>query len=222
LLKVSHRETFFFDLNFTHLTAQADTYLTISASSSGIFKDKGSKFLSFAYQVKNTTEIKEIIDKLKKEYFDARHHCYAYRLGADKLVFRANDDGEPSGTGGKPILGQILSHDLTNIVIVVVRYFGGTLLGTSGLINAYKAATANAIANASIVQKHVHAIYQLTFGYPQMNHVMKIIKDFELEAFDQSFELTCTMRLKIQLGHVDIMLEKLSGSGVEAVFVEIE
>lgn len=205
------------------MSEQTDTYLTISTPSTGVFKDKGSKFLSFAFPVKDEKKIKEIVDKLKKEYFDARHHCYAYRLGANKLVFRANDDGEPSGTAGKPILGQIVSKDLTNILIVVVRYFGGTLLGTSGLINAYKNASADCISNAAIVQMTVKEIYLLTFSYAQMNDVMKVIKDFEVETFDQNFELTCTMKVRLKLSMAQKILKKLSPSneiGVELLDTE--
>jgi uncharacterized YigZ family protein len=202
------------------LASQIDTYLTIKEPSTGLFKDKGSKFLSFAYPVIDEKEIKTLVDKLKKEYFDARHHCYAYRLGADQLIFRANDDNEPSGTAGKPILGQIISNDLTNILIVVVRYFGGTLLGTSGLINAYRNASANAISNASIIKKNVYAIYQLVFNYQQMNYVMKIVKDYDLTAFDQNFELICSLKVKIKLLQVDSLMVKFSPlSGVEATFL---
>lgn len=185
-----------------------DTYFTIKEPSQGLFKDKGSRFLSFAYPVSNDKEIKPLVDSLKKTYFDARHHCYAYRLGADKLTFRANDDNEPSGTAGKPILGQIAARDLTNILIVVVRYFGGTLLGTSGLIQAYKNASADAIANATIVERSVFAVYQLSFNYQQMNDVMKVIKDFDLLSFDQNFELACTLKVKIRLSMVETVLQK--------------
>jgi Uncharacterized conserved protein len=191
------------------LADQPDKYNTISLPSTGIFKDKGSKFLAFAYPVKNENEVKILVDKLRKEYFDARHHCFAYRIGADKLAFRANDDGEPSGTAGKPILGQILSNDLTNILIVVVRYFGGILLGTGGLINAYKAASADVIANAVIVEKYVFNIYQIHFAYLQMNAVMKLVKDYDLDASDQIFEMSCSMKLRIKYGLVSNVLPKL-------------
>ena len=202
------------------LTTPADTYLTIKEPSTGLFKDKGSKFLSFAYPVVEDTEIKGIVDKLKKQYFDARHHCYAYRLGADKLIFRANDDNEPSGTAGKPILGQIVASNLTNILVVVVRYFGGTLLGTSGLINAYKNASAEAISNALIVEKHVFAIYQLRFNYQQMNYVMKIVKDYDLSSFDQNFEITCSLNVNIRLSMVETLLQKFSPlHEIEAIFL---
>jgi len=202
------------------LTTPADTYLTIKEPSTGLFKDKGSKFLSFAYPVVEDTEIKGIVDKLKKQYFDARHHCYAYRLGSDKLIFRANDDNEPSGTAGKPILGQIVASNLTNILVVVVRYFGGTLLGTSGLINAYRNASAEAISNALIIEKDVFAIYQLTFNYQQMNYVMKIVKDYDLSSFDQNFEITCSLKVNIRLSMVETLLQKFSPlHEIEATFL---
>ncbi len=192
------------------MTTQSDIYLTISQPATGIFKDKGSKFLAFAYPVKNEKEANAKVDKLRKEYFDARHHCYAYRLGADKLAFRANDDGEPSGTAGKPILGQIISKDITDILIVVVRYFGGTLLGTGGLINAYRMASANVLSNASIIQKYIYVLYGLEFDYQQINQVMKIAKNFNLEVFEQQFETICRMKLKIKKNSVDVILSKLT------------
>jgi len=191
------------------LTAQTDTYFTIIKPSAGTFKDKGSKFLSFAYPVKDEKEVKVFVDQLRKEYFDARHHCYAYRLGADKKTFRVNDDGEPSGTAGKPILGQIIAQELTNILIVVVRYFGGTLLGTHGLINAYRSASHDALAKANIVQKYVCVVYDIVFDYLQMNHVMKIVKDFDLEVVTQQFEMVCNMRLKIKINSVYPIIGKL-------------
>jgi uncharacterized YigZ family protein len=192
------------------LITQTDTYFTISKPSTGLFKDKGSKFLSFAYPVKDEKEVKSIFDQLRKDYFDARHHCFAYRLGADKKIFRVNDDGEPSGTAGKPILGQIISKDLTNILIVVVRYFGGTLLGTHGLINAYRTASQEALLNANIVQQYVYELYELEFDYLQINHVMKIVKDFELDVLHQQFEMVCNMKLKIKRSHLDTILSRLT------------
>ena len=142
-----------------------DTYKTIAAPSEGLYKEKGSKFLAFAYPVHNLDEIKTHLEQLRKDYFDARHHCYAYILGPRKDAFRANDDGEPSGTGGRPIHGQLLSADLTDTLIVVVRYFGGILLGASGLANAYKAAARDAIDHATIIQKTIDARYRLAFAY---------------------------------------------------------
>ena len=192
------------------MTEKQESYYTIGQLSTGIFKDKGSKFLSFAYPVKDESAIKEILLSVKKEYFDARHHCYAYRLGPEKLVFRSNDDGEPSGTAGKPILGQIVSHDLTDILIVVVRYFGGTLLGTSGLIHAYREASADALAHAGIIKKFVYVSYRIFFDYPQLNQVMKIVKEYDLETSDQSFELTCNLRIRTKLSQSDLVYSKLS------------
>jgi len=155
-----------------------DTYLTISIPCEGTFKDKGSKFLAFAYPVSKEIEIKPKLDLLRKEYYGARHYCYAYQLGTSNLVSRVNDDGEPSGTAGKPILGQINSHNLTNVLIVVVRYFGGVLLGTGGLIQAYRSASNDALSKASIVKKFIMDHYLLNFNHIEMNQVMKIIKDW--------------------------------------------
>ena len=154
-----------------------DEYYTLSKPSEGIFKDKGSKFIAKAFPVFSETEIKAIQEQLRSEYHDARHHCYAYMLGADKKVFRANDDGEPSSTAGKPILGQIKSFELTNVLIVVIRYFGGTKLGVSGLIHAYKTATEEALKNAEIVKKTLLDYYQLKFDYAAMNDIMRILKE---------------------------------------------
>lgn len=188
----------------------SDTYKTIHLASEGLYKEKGSKFIAFAYPVTSEEEIKEHIAYLKKEYYDARHHCYAYMLGADKCDFRANDDGEPSSTAGKPILGQILSNDITNVLIVVIRYFGGTKLGVSGLIHAYKTAAADAIANAEILEKTVNDIYDINFDYLAMNDVMKIIKDDQPEQLGQDFNLRCKITLSIRQSEVDKIIEKFS------------
>lgn len=187
-----------------------DTYNTIKQASEGIYKEKGSKFITYAYPVTNEKKIKELIAFLKKEYYDARHHCYAYMLGADKKEFRANDDGEPSSTAGKPILGQILSNDITNILIVVIRYFGGTKLGVSGLIHAYKTAAADAISNAEIIEKTVNDIYNINFDYLVMNDVMKIIKEDQPEQLGQDFNLTCKITLSIRQTEVKKIIEKFS------------
>ncbi|WP_421919059.1 IMPACT family protein [Marinifilum sp.] len=186
-----------------------DTYKTITKKSEGLYKEKGSKFISYAYPVTTEDEIKEHIIQLKKEYYDARHHCYAYMLGADKKIFRANDDGEPSSTAGKPILGQILSNNLTNILIVIVRYFGGTKLGASGLIHAYITAAADAIANAEILDKTVNDIYDVHFDYLVMNDIMKIVKDDQPKQLGQDFNLTCKIRLSIRQSEVERLIEKL-------------
>ncbi|MBN2596318.1 YigZ family protein [Labilibaculum sp.] len=187
-----------------------DTYKTINLASEGLYKEKGSKFIAYAYPVTSEEEIKEHIANLKKEYYDARHHCYAYMLGADKSEYRANDDGEPSSTAGKPILGQILSNDITNILIVVIRYFGGTKLGVSGLIHAYKTAAADAISNAEIIEKTVNDIYDVNFDYLVMNDVMKIIKDDQPEQLGQDFNLTCQITLSIRQSEVGKIIEKFS------------
>lgn len=175
-----------------------DTYHTISAPSEGLFKDKGSKFLAFAYPVRSEDEVRQHIERIKKEYFDARHHCYAYILGPRKDAWRANDDGEPSGTAGKPIYGQLLSHDLTDILVVVVRYFGGILLGTSGLINAYRSATRDALDHATVIEKTVDVGYRLHFGYEQMNDVMRILKENGLSFENQVFDMQCRLDIWVR------------------------
>ena len=175
-----------------------DTYKTIAAPSEGLYKEKGSKFLAFAYPVRTQEEIKGHLERLRKEYFDARHHCYAYILGPRKDAFRANDDGEPSGTGGRPIHGQLMSADLTDTLIVVVRYFGGILLGASGLANAYKAAARDAIDHATIVEKTIDCRYRLSFKYEAMNDVMRILKDFDLKPLNQQFDLDCTLEVSVR------------------------
>lgn len=176
-----------------------DLYKTIESPSEGLFKDKGSKFIAFAYPVFSEEEIKEHLLRIKKEHFSARHHCYAWRLGANKEHFRANDDGEPSSSAGKPILGQIQSFDLSNILIVVVRYFGGTLLGVSGLINAYRAAAKDAIENANIIEKTVEDTFTIIFGYETMNDVMKIFKDEQLPQLETVFDMQCSIKTSIRL-----------------------
>jgi uncharacterized YigZ family protein len=192
-----------------------DTYFTIQQPAEGLFKNKGSKFYSFAFPVTTEEEIKHYLSVLKKEHHSANHHCYAFRLGADKLASRSNDDGEPSNTAGKPILGQIQSRDLTNILIVVVRYFGGTLLGVSGLINAYRQATAEVINNSVIIEKTVKDVYELKFDYLQMNDVMKIIKDENLAIHSQNFELSPALTFSVRKsnsGKIYELLKKLNGT----------
>ena len=180
-----------------------DTYLTISSPSEALYKDKGSKFYAFAYPVQTIEQIKEILAEKRKEYYDARHVCYAYMLGYERDVFRANDDGEPSGTAGRPILGQINSTNLTDILIIVVRYFGGTLLGTSGLIQAYKTSAAEAIAAATIEERIVEKIFVSKFGYQDLNAVMRIMKDFDLAIVNQIQEMDCTLYFRIRLGDIE-------------------
>ena len=180
-----------------------DTYLTISSPSEALYKDKGSKFYAFAYPVQTIEQIKEILAEKRKEYYDARHVCYAYMLGYERDVFRANDDGEPSGTAGRPILGQINSTNLTEILIIVVRYFGGTLLGTSGLIQAYKTSAAEAIAAATIEERIVEKTFVSKFGYQDLNAVMRIMKDFDLAIVNQIQEMDCTLYFRIRLGDIE-------------------
>ncbi|MBR5093447.1 MAG: YigZ family protein [Bacteroidales bacterium] len=175
-----------------------DTYKTLAAPSEGLYKEKGSKFLAFAYPVRTLDEVKAHLDQLRKDYFDARHHCYAYILGPNKDAWRANDDGEPSGTGGRPIHGQLLSADLTDTLIVVVRYFGGILLGASGLANAYKTAARDAIDHATIIEKTINVRYRLLFQYETMNDVMRILKEFDLKPENQHFELDCTLEADVR------------------------
>lgn len=186
-----------------------DTYKTIAGFSEGIYKEKSSRFLSFAYPVKEIAEIKEILDRYKKEYYDARHVCYAYMLGHERKEFRANDDGEPSGTAGKPILGQINSNELTDVLIIVVRYFGGTKLGTSGLITAYKAATCDALENNTIIEKTVDEEISIAFEYPFLNDVMRIVKEENPEIIHQSFDMDCLMNLRIRKSEAEKLRSRL-------------
>ena len=180
-----------------------DTYNTITNESSGLYKERGSKFIALAYPVTNEDEVKEILAEVKKEYYNARHHCYAYVLNPDKSAWRVNDDGEPSGTGGRPIHGQIQSFDLTNILIVVVRYFGGTKLGVSGLINAYKAAAKDALSQANIVEKTVNEVYKLEFPYEEMNDVMRIIKEENIDILDNQYDEACMITYSIRKNEAD-------------------
>jgi len=173
-------------------------FLTISSESTGVYKEKGSKFLAFAYPVKTEEEVKEKLDFLRKKYFDARHHCYAYRLGAGGERYRASDDGEPANSAGKPILGQLMAHGVTNVLVVVVRYFGGILLGVGGLVHAYKQAAADALAHAETVTEMLTETWHLTFAYADLNPVLKVVKDMNLECFEQDFNLNCSMKVKVQ------------------------
>ena len=187
----------------------SDTYLTIDKPTEAIFKDKGSKFLAFGYPVENDQQIKDILNQLKKEHHTANHHCYAYRLGADKMNFRANDDGEPNNTAGKPILGQIQSNDLTNILIVVVRYFGGTLLGVSGLINAYKNSAADVIKLSTIVEKQILFNYTIQFYFEHLNDVMKLLKQLDCKIINQQFDNNCEVSFSIRKANSEQCEEKL-------------
>lgn len=186
-----------------------DTYKSIGAPSEGLFKDNGSRFIALAYPVETEAEVKEIVAGLKKEYHDARHHCYAYRIGLDGGVWRANDDGEPSGSAGRPILGQIDYAGLSDILVVVVRYFGGIKLGIPGLIRAYRTSTADALQQASVVEKVAGTWFRIGFGYGQMQAVMKVVKDLELPQRSQDFGNECTMELRVRLSLVPDYLERI-------------
>ena len=187
-----------------------DEYRTISGTSEGYYTEKRSKFLAFAHHVDDVTEVKDIVAGYRKKYYDARHVCYAYMLGAERLEFRANDDGEPSSSAGKPILGQINSNELTNILIVVVRYYGGVNLGTSGLIVAYREAASDAIAHATIETRQVEEIVRYSFAYPQMNDVMRIVKDMNPRIVSQTYDNTCEIVLSIRKSEAEQLKAKLS------------
>lgn len=187
-----------------------DTYKTIAAPSEGIFRDRGSKFLGYAYPVNSDADIKPIVAKLKAEHPKANHHCWAIRLGIDRSVFRVNDDGEPSGTAGRPILNTLLSKNITNVLVVVVRYFGGTLLGVPGLINAYKLATEAALEQAQIIEKTVNDVYAITFEYALMNDVMRIIKEEHLQVLEQIAELDCIIKFSVRKTQVEQVMGKLN------------
>ncbi len=184
-----------------------DSFLSIENITEGLYKDKGSRFLSFAFPVETEEEINLILEDLRKQYHDARHHCYAWRLGSEMEKFRANDDGEPSNSAGKPILGQIQAFKLTNILVVVIRYFGGTLLGVGGLIRAYKSASQEALQKARIIRQFVYASYLLQFVYSDINMVMQVIKDLRLEQWDQKFELDCELKVKVKKSEEQTFLD---------------
>lgn len=175
-----------------------DEFKTVKNKSEGLYKEKGSKFYASAIPVDNEDHVKDILEAIKKQHHSARHHCYAYIIGADKEIFRSNDDGEPSGTAGKPILNQIISHDLSNVIIVVTRYFGGKKLGTSGLINAYKTAVQNALDNAEIVKKTISDVYELTYNYEDTNTAMRLFSNDDLQQISQDFDIECTIIFSIR------------------------
>lgn len=195
-----------------------DTYKTIAAAAEGYVTEKKSKFISFVFPVTSPEEVKEIVDEHRKKYYDARHVCWAYMLGWERETFRANDDGEPSGTAGRPILGQINSSELTDVLIIVIRYFGGTLLGTGGLIKAYKEAAADAIAHADIIEKTVDDTIHLHFQYPLLNDVMRILKQFEEMQWEQDFKEDCRMNLQIRRSQSTKLIDMLSS--IHGVAVE--
>lgn len=197
-----------------------DSYKTIARAAESTYRQLSSKFLVYAYPVESEEEIKEYLDALRKRWFDATHHCYAWRLGPQGEHFRANDDGEPSSTAGKPILGQLLSQEVTNCLVVVVRYFGGTKLGVPGLIAAYKESTALVLSECEIVERTVDVRINVSFSYMAMNDVMRIVKDMQPRVVDQQFDNLCTMTLTIREGDSEQLigrLEKVEGATVEVV-----
>ena len=188
-----------------------DEFKTISSKiGEGFYSEKRSKFLAFAHNVDSVTEIKSLLDHYRKKYYNARHVCYAYMLGANRTSFRANDDGEPSGTAGKPILGQINSHELTDILVVVVRYYGGVNLGTGGLMVAYRTAASVAIENAKIVSKTIKATLMFSFPYILMDKVMRIVREMNAEIVETHYDNTCEIKLSIVLSKVDELKERLN------------
>lgn len=177
---------------------QSDTFKTITAFSEGLYKEKGSKFLAFAMPVSSVDEVKTLIDSYRKKYYDARHVCFAYSIGPNREEYRISDDSEPSGTAGRPIFGQIQSYGLTNLLVIVVRYFGGILLGTGGLVVAYKSAAAEALCAAEIIEKTIDTDFKVRFEFPFMNVVMHLVKSFGVQVVEQRYEMDCIMRLRIR------------------------
>lgn len=186
-----------------------DAYKTIKQESEGTYSELRSKFLAFAHPVTTVEEAMALVERYQKEYYDARHVCWAYMLGAERTTFRSNDNGEPSGTAGKPILGQINSLELTDVIVLVVRYFGGVKLGTSGLIVAYRTAAAEALSNAEIVDRTVDVEYTFTFEYPFMNGIMKVVREMEARIVCQSYDMDCSMTLSIRKGKLDELKERI-------------
>ena len=187
-----------------------DSYQTIKEKTEGIYKDKGSKFIAIAVPVTTEDEVKHQLESIRNMYHDARHHCFAYMLGADKSAYRFNDDGEPSGTAGRPILGQINSFDLTNILVVVVRYFGGVKLGVRGLINAYKFATRDAFQKATVIKKTVNEEYEIHFKYPEMSKVMRIMNDGNVNIIRQDFSMHCLIKFSVRKKEAVAVYDRLS------------
>jgi len=186
------------------------SYYTIEKPALGFYKEKGSKFHAFAFPVESEVEIKTNLDQLRKEYFDARHHCYAWMLGPDKMKFRAVDDGEPNHSAGDPILGQIRSRDITNVLVVVVRYFGGIKLGVGGLITAYKSSAKDALDHAVIIEKEIEETFSLSFNYTATPEVMRLIKEYHLKILDQRFSSECEMDLSVMLKHKQMFKERIT------------
>ena len=197
---------------------EEDSYLTLAEPAEALYKEKGSKFLAYAYPVSSEEHIRECLEALRKRYYDATHHCYAWRLGADGQNYRVNDDGEPSSTAGRPILGQLLSYGVTDVLVVVVRYFGGTKLGVSALNAAYKESAAAVLSAAQIVERTVDVRFEVEFGYLVMNDVMRVVKEMRPEVLEQRFDNLCTMRLSIRAGRADALLERLQK--IEGIQIE--
>ena len=197
-----------------------DSYKTLEAPAEGIYKEKGSRFLAFGYPVKNEDEIRNILGGMKKKYHDAKHHCYAYRLGYNGDTYRVNDDGEPSGTAGKPIYGQLLSNNLTNVLVVVVRYFGGILLGTGGLITAYRSASTDMLTHARVIVRYAEVKVRLFFPYDMLNTVMKILKEESLSPSEADYNTMCTLMVKVRASLLDkfnVRIKLVSGLHAETL-----
>ena len=186
-----------------------DTFKSLKAPSEGLYKEKGSKFLAFAYPVVSEDEVKAYLEQIRKKYYDARHHCYAYRLGLNGDVWRYNDDGEPSSTAGRPIYGQILSRELSDVLIVVVRYFGGIKLGVPGLIRAYKSAAADALDHAETVEKVASELFSVTFDYTAMDRVMRVLKDMGISPLKYIAESECRMEMRVRLRDTDTFVMRM-------------
>ncbi|MEZ4907913.1 MAG: YigZ family protein [Saprospiraceae bacterium] len=186
-----------------------DTYRTIQDSSIGEYKEKGSKFIAYAYEIENEVQFKEYLEQIKKEHFKARHHCFAYKIGLNEDNFRYNDDGEPGGTAGLPIFNQIKSYNLTNVAVIVVRYFGGTKLGVSGLIQAYKTATIEAFENTVIIEKHIENNIEIEYDFNHIGDIMKVINSMEITIIDNIYEITPKIIVKTRKSMVDVFIIKL-------------
>ena len=198
-----------------------DSYKVVTTPGEGLYKEKGSKFFAEAFPVHSEAEVKAKVAEIKKKYFDAKHHCYAFVIGPDKSCYRSSDDGEPSGTAGKPILNQILSKDLTNVCVVVTRYFGGQLLGVPGLINAYKTSAREALDNCGVIEKTVDEVYSVSFGYPLLNEVMRILKEENLEQRNTKFELDCYLEIAVRKSISNKIVDKLDRIyGVEVNYLK--
>jgi uncharacterized YigZ family protein len=199
------------------MDANIDSYFTLAQACQGEYKEKGSKFLAFAFPIHSEESIKSTLEQVRKEYFDARHHCYAYTLGFPQESTRTNDDGEPTNTAGTPILGQIRARDLKNTLLIVVRYFGGVKLGVGGLIQAYKSASAEALTHAIIIEKSIFTKIKLAFPYSQMNTVMRMVKDYELDILHQTMLEACELQVGIRISKIEILAKKLESLSYEGI-----